>query len=258
MLGGGFTVLALALALPEGARAADPALHFRASQAGYRPDDLKRVIVFAEAPLKGRFEVRDGAGRTVLRGRLPPPLGPRWGRFAGQHELSLDTLRQPGRYTVRIGRTEAGAVVVSPDAYRFLAVGLLEFLRQQRCGYNAFLDVVCHGLDGRTAYGSRPAGSYVDARGGRHDGWGKGRYRVVYFADGRPQGLGPYASASTGVANLAGRYAAAMAIAWQAWKDDPRERPFAERCRQAGIEVYALGRTQEGAQQGNSYGAPYR
>ena len=349
MLGGGFTVLALALALPDGARAADPALHFRASQAGYRPDDLKRVIVFAEAPLKGRFEVRDGAGRTVLRGRLPPPLGPRWGRFAGQHELSLDTLRQPGRYTVRIGRTEAGAVVVSPDAYRFLAAGLLEFLRQQRCGYNAFLDVVCHGLDGRTAYGSRPAGSYVDARGGWHDagdqlkylltasnataqlllahriapdlfsdafdelgragsngrsdlldearwglewmlrlhptagelyhqvaddrdhvgwklphedaadyGWGKGRYRVVYFADGRPQGLGPYASASTGVANLAGRYAAAMALAWQAWKDDPRERPFAERCRQAGIEVYARGRTQEGAQQGNSYGAPYR
>lgn len=250
---------------------------------------------------------------------------------------------------MRVGRRDVGAVVVSTDAYGRLASELLEFLRQQRCGDNPFLGVACHARDGRTAYGPRPAGSYVDVRGGWHDagdqlkylltasnataqlllahrlapelfpdafdeggrpgsngrpdvldearwgldwmlrlhpspaelyhqvaddrdhigwklppedrsdyGWGPGLDRVVYFADGRPQGLGQYASASTGMANLAGRYAAAMALAWQTWKDDPRERPFAERCRQAGIEVYALGRTHEGVQQGNSYGSPYR
>ena len=341
--------LAAALAPLAGASAADPVLHFRANQAGYRPADLKRVIVFAPAPLKGRYEVREASGRVVLRGRMPPVLGARWGRFAGHHELSLDALRAPGRYVVRMGGREAGAVVVSPDAYRLLASDLLEFLRQQRCGDNPFLDAVCHSHDGRTAYGPRPSGSYIDARGGWHDagdqlkylltasnataqlllayrlapdafpdgfdergrpgsdgrpdvldearwglewmlrlhpspdelyhqvaddrdhigwklpqedkadyGWGPGGDRVVYFADGRPQGLGQYPSASTGVANLAGRYAAAMALAWLTWKDDPRERPFAERCRQAGIEVYALGREHEGVQQGNSYGAPYR
>jgi hypothetical protein len=89
-------------------------------------------------------------------------------------------------------------------------------------------------------------------------GWGKGGARVVYFADGQPQGLRQYQSASTGVANLAGRYAAAMALAYQVWKDDPRQRPFAERCLQAGREVYDLGRAKEGVQQGNSYSAPYR
>jgi len=340
-------VLALAPS-PEAARAAEPVLHFRANQAGYRPEDLKRVIVFSEAPRNERFEVRDASGRVAFRGRLPTSL-PAWGRFRGHYELSLDALRAPGRYVVRVGGRDAGAVVVSADAYGRLASDLLEFLRQQRCGDNPFLGAVCHSLDGRTAYGPRPPGSYVDARGGWHDagdqlkylltasnataqlllahrrapelfadafdergrpgrngrpdvmdearwglewmlrlhpapdelyhqvaddrdhigwklppedasdyGWGKGGYRVAYFADGRPQGLGPYASASTGVANLAGRYAAAMALAWHAWKDDPRERPFAERCRQAGIEVYALGRAHEGVQQGNSYGSPYR
>jgi len=89
-------------------------------------------------------------------------------------------------------------------------------------------------------------------------GWGKGSYRVVYFADGQPQGLQEYKSESTGVANLAGRYAAAMALAYQIWKDDPRQRRFAERCLQAGKEVYELGRAKEGVQQGNSYKAPYR
>jgi len=89
-------------------------------------------------------------------------------------------------------------------------------------------------------------------------GWGKGGARVVYFADGRPQGLQQFKSASTGVANLAGRYAAAMALAFQIWKDDPRQEDFARRCLQAGREVYELGRAREGVQQGNSYGSPYR
>ena len=89
-------------------------------------------------------------------------------------------------------------------------------------------------------------------------GWGKGSYRAVYFADGKPQGLLKYQSDSTGLANLAGRYAAAMALAYQTWKSDPKERIFAQRCLQAGREVYELGLKKEGVQQGNSYGAPYR
>jgi hypothetical protein len=65
-------------------------------------------------------------------------------------------------------------------------------------------------------------------------GWGKGGYRVVYCADGKPQGLLQYKSASTGMANIAGRYAAALALAYQIWKDDPAQRALAERCLQAG------------------------
>jgi hypothetical protein len=89
-------------------------------------------------------------------------------------------------------------------------------------------------------------------------GWGPGSYRVVYFADGKPQGLKHYQSESTGVANLAGRYAAAMALGYQIWKSDPKMRGFADSLLKAGIEVYSLGKAKEGVQQGNSYGAPYR
>ena len=41
-------------------------------------------------------------------------------------------------------------------------------------------------------------------------GWRVGSYRVVYFADGKPQGLRQYQSESNGVANLACRYAGAL------------------------------------------------
>ncbi|MGH8024663.1 MAG: glycoside hydrolase family 9 protein, partial [Limisphaerales bacterium] len=89
-------------------------------------------------------------------------------------------------------------------------------------------------------------------------GWGKGGARVVYCADGRPQGLGKYKSASTGLANLAGTYAAAMALAYEIWGKDPKQKNFANRCLQAGLQVYAMGQAKEGVQQGNSYGSPYR
>ncbi|MGE0452038.1 MAG: glycoside hydrolase family 9 protein [Vicinamibacteria bacterium] len=327
-----------------------PAIHLRANQAGYRPGDPKLVIAFSEAPLPGRFAVMDERGAEVLKAKARPLRGLRWGAFANHALIDLTALAKPGRYTLRPpGRSEGSAILVSETAGAGLADSLLEFVRQQRCGYNPFLDEVCHAKDGRTAYGPLPAGSYLDARGGWHDagdqlkylltsstatahlllahelapasfgdahdalgraggngladvldeavwglewmlrlhpaagqlyhqvaddrdhigwklpheetsdyGWGKGGYRVVYFADGRPQGLKQYQSASDGIANLAGRYAAAMALGYGAFKDDPERRAFAGRCLRAGVEVYALGRAHEGVQQGNSYGAPYR
>ena len=343
-------LLAVSTALGGGpAAAAAPATHLRVNLAGYQPADRKVALLFSDRPQRGAFVVRPaGGGAPVLRGRIPPARAGAWGRFAHHYALDLSALREPGTYSVEA----AGASVrftVDAAALAPWPGYLLEYLRQQRCGYNPFLDVVCHPFDGRTAYGPLPAGSYVDARGGWHDagdqlkylitssnataqllmawrlrpsafaddvdalgraggngdpdvldearwglewmlrlhpaadqlyhqvaddrdhigwklpqeersdyGWGPGSYRVVYAADGRPQGLGKFQSQATGIANLAGRYAAAMALAYQVWKDHPRHGAFAARCLQAGREVYALGKAREGFQQGNSFGAPYR
>lgn len=89
-------------------------------------------------------------------------------------------------------------------------------------------------------------------------GWGPNSYRVLYGADGQPQGLGKYQSESTGLANLAGRCAAAMSLAHRIWKRDLDDPVYAAQCLQAARELYALGQSHEGVQQGNSYGAPYR
>jgi len=86
-------------------------------------------------------------------------------------------------------------------------------------------------------------------------GWGANSFRPAYFANGQPQGLSKYQSSATGLANLAGRCAAAFAMAARIWKYDEA---FAQRCKEAAKSVYALGRAKEGYQQGNSYSAPYR
>ncbi len=328
------------------------AAHIRLSQVGYLPSSVKCAVAFGTEPLQGSFHlIEAAAGQVVFEGRLNAPQAQVWGKFNHHAELEFSSYQKPGRYFLRLTQSgvESAPFSIDASAYSNLPDQLLEFMRQQRCGYNPFLDSVCHPFDSRTAFGPMPKGSYLDARGGWHDagdqlkylltasnataqmllayklapgifsdrynelgqpgsngiadvldearwgldwmlklhpapdqlihqvaddrdhigwrlpqkdtsdyGWGPGSYRVAYFADGQPQGLGRYKSESTGVANLAGRYTAAMALAYQLWRNDARLKPYAERCLRAGIEVYGLGKAKEGYQQGNSYGAPYR
>jgi hypothetical protein len=352
-------LILLAASLPS--RSAE--LYLRANQVGYRPRDPKVAIAFSKAPIQGTFRLLPvTSGAPVFEGQARKTAGS-WGAFPHHVTLDFSRFTKPGRYVLELNGARSHPLEIGTSALGELPEICLEFMRQQRCGYNPWLDVECHQHDGRTAFGPLPAGSYLDARGGWHDagdllkymltsgnataqmllacqlapkppaklrasmkspalpgpdrvnalgqpgpngipdlldearwgldwllkllpapdqlyhqvaddrdhvgfrlpqnetvdyGWGKGSNRVVYCAEGKPQGLQQYQSASTGVANLAGRYAAAMALAWQTWHQVPSEKEFAERCLQAGKEVYALGRAKEGVQQGNSYKAPYR
>jgi endoglucanase len=321
----------------------------RTNQLGYLPADPKIAIAFARENLPQKFAVVNAVTHQSVFNGATRPIDGRWGEFDHHAELDFSALHKPGKYFVQIGETRSAEFQINASAYAELPDELLEFMRQQRCGYNPWVDAVCHSFDGRTAYGPMPAGSYIDARGGWHDagdllkylltssnataqmllayqlrpshfqdrfnsfgqpgangiadvldearwgldwmlrlhpapdqlyhqvaddrdhrgwrlpqnetvdyGWGAGSYRVVYFADGKPQGLREFKSESTGVANLAGRYAAAMALGYQTWKNDPKLRDYAATLLRAGKEVYAMGKAKEGVQQGNSYGAPYR
>ena len=89
-------------------------------------------------------------------------------------------------------------------------------------------------------------------------GWGANSFRPAYFATGEPQGLSKYQSKATGIANLAGRSAATLALGYQVFKELLGYEVFAATCLQHAQELYQLGQLQEGYQQGNSYKAPYR
>ncbi len=89
-------------------------------------------------------------------------------------------------------------------------------------------------------------------------GWGPNSFRPVYFATGKPQGLSKYKSQATGVANLAGRSAATLALGYEVFIEIEGYEVFAQTCLQNAKELYEMGQKQEGYQQGNSFGAPYR
>lgn len=89
-------------------------------------------------------------------------------------------------------------------------------------------------------------------------GWGPNSFRPVYFATGKPQGLSKYKSKATGIANLAGRSSATLALGYQVFIHFEEYKVFAQTCLKASQELYQMGKSQEGYQQGNSFGAPYR
>ncbi|MFT4567885.1 MAG: endoglucanase [Saprospiraceae bacterium] len=89
-------------------------------------------------------------------------------------------------------------------------------------------------------------------------GWGPNSFRPAYFATGKPQGLNKYQSKATGIANLAGRSAATLALGYQVFIQYKEYEVFAKTCLRAAHELYQMGIKQEGYQQGNSYGSPYR
>ena len=327
-------------------------IYIRANQLGYRPADFKVAVAFSEDSLPEFYTVEGiPSGNKVYQGPVRKMNGAQWGRFPYHAELDFTALSIEGAYRLVAGNHKSLPFEIGKKVYASMPDAGLDFMRQQRCGANPWLDVLCHQEDGRTAYGPLPAGSKLDARGGWHDagdmlkylltsgnataqlllawqlrpqsfqyhdlvdamgksgangipdildearwgldwmlklhpapdqlyhqvaddrdhiglrlpqndtadyGWGRGGPRVVYAADGCPQGLAQYKSESSGMANLAGRHAAALALAWQIWKDHPKLSDFAARCLEAAKSAYALGRKHEGVQQGNSVKAPYR
>jgi peptidoglycan/xylan/chitin deacetylase (PgdA/CDA1 family) len=326
-------------------------VNIRVNQVGYLPGDRKIAIAFSLEPITDSNFLVYADSSLVFSGRIKRIERETWGgRYKYFYELDFSRVQNPGRYSIRL----SGGRAVSPNftigEYPTYQEDLLSFMRQQRCGYNPFLDMVCHRRDGRAFYAPFPDGTFVDASGGWHDagdqlkylitasnatarmilayelergkfgddadelgrdgrpngipdildeakwgldwihklhphpdqlfhqvaddrdhrgfklpdednadyGWGPNSYRPVYFADGKPQGLGQWKSRSTGVANIAGRTAAAMAMAYRGWKRDLKDDEVAMKCLRAAETLYAMGKRQEGSQQGNSFGSPYR
>ena len=327
-------------------------IYIRTNLVGYRPSDHKSAIAFTDLDLSGEFQVMDASGQKVFSGPILTSKAPGYGPFKNYYDLDFSRLTAAGQYQLVIpGQLQAtsAAFHINPGIYKNLPDVLLEFMRQQRCGYNPFFDHVCHQKDGRVMDGPMPDSTYIDVTGGWHDagdqlkylitgsnatarmimayqhfplvfqdnfnalgqagankipdvldeakwgldwilrlhsapghlihmvaddrdhvgwklpmydpsnfGWGKDSYRVAYFATGKPQGLGKYKSQATGIANVAGRSAAALALGYQVWKQKGYDPAFALNCLQSAEELYLMAKKQPGYQQGNSYGAPYR
>lgn len=325
-------------------------VHFRFNQLGFLPQDNKTAVVMSREALSGRFDVVDHqSGKRVLSGTpdLLPAEG--WGEWY-YYQLDFTPVVSVGQYDLCIPGTKvrSASFTIGDSIYSPYQEDALVFMRQQRCGYNPFLDCVCHPRDGRSMYGPMPDSTYYDLSGGWHDagdqlkylitgsnatakmltayllekdkfsdsvdafgrpggngladvldearwgldwifkmvadsglfhqiaddrdhigwkwpdqdssdyGWGPCSYRVAYFATGKPQGLLQYKSKATGIANLAGRCSAAMALAFRVWQHHLNDTVFARKCLRLAKRLYLMGQQKPGFQQGNSYGAPYR
>lgn len=325
-------------------------IHFRTNIVGYYPNDTKVALIMADEPISENADIiLSPSGDTVFKGKLKKAEGVKWGDFPYQYHFDFSYIAKPGKYQIKVQRQLSGEIEVHSQILGSYHEDMINFMQQQRCGYNPFFDVVCHQKDGRIFDAPVEDSTFYDFTGGWHDagdqlkylitssnatarmlmayelspesfkdavdemghpypngipdildeakwgldwilklhpkkdwlihqiaddrdhrgfkfpdndnaeyGWGPNSFRPAYFATGQPQGLGKWKSQATGIANLAGRSAAALAMGARIWQKLGYDPAFAEKCKSAALELYEMGRKNEGYQQGNSYGAPYR
>ena len=179
----------------------------RVNQLGYLPHDSKVAVLVSREPVQvssfsvidettGRtvFSVRNCGVRKKAKGKITD-YG-ELGRIKSTARLDFSKLKEPGKFHIEASCLFAGKTakmgkplkLVSPsfrigkDVYDGTADFVLNYLRQQRCGWNPFLRDSCHTRDGIIVGYVSPGGSetgentsptrdstYLDCRGGWHD-----------------------------------------------------------------------------------------
>lgn len=145
----------------------------RVNQIGYFPDDVK-VAVWVSSNQPGpitSFQVYDKrTDKCVYEGTKIQDTG-KQPAFSSSARLYFTSLTTPGTYYIKVGEAQSPDFRIGYGIYAGATDVPLQYMRQQRCGYNPFLKDSCHRMDGRIV--CSPAGvrdnEYIDVRGGWHD-----------------------------------------------------------------------------------------
>jgi hypothetical protein len=157
-------------------------IYIRINQVGYLSEDRKTAILFSADPVREKFAlIRAETGEEVLLLKPERSKAANWGAFNYYYTCDFSQVQETGRYLLegKQSKSRSQFFQISDHAYDHLQEELLGFMRQQRCGYNPFLDMVCHRRDGRSFYGSMPDSTYVDVSGGWHDAGDQLKYLIT-------------------------------------------------------------------------------
>ncbi|MDD2793378.1 MAG: glycoside hydrolase family 9 protein [Sediminibacterium sp.] len=145
----------------------------RINQLGYLPNSSKVAVwVSKQDQLIATFSLVDAAtGKTVLTRAAGKPFG-KYGPFQQSYRLNFSAFMRPGRYFLKADNTVSPVFAINQEVYSGTADFCLQYLRQQRSGFNPFLKDSCHTHDGYTLYAASaglPDSTHIDATGGWHD-----------------------------------------------------------------------------------------
>ncbi|WP_290710927.1 glycoside hydrolase family 9 protein [Flavihumibacter sp. CACIAM 22H1] len=142
----------------------------RINQMGYLPKGSK-VAVWAATTDKKLYSfqvVSAVSGKKKLQLKAGKAFG-EYGPFKQSYRLDFSALQEPGRYYLEADGIRSPEFSIADTVYRGAADFCLRYMRQQRSGFNPFLQDSCHTRDGYTLYGPMPDSTYVDVVGGWHD-----------------------------------------------------------------------------------------
>jgi len=109
----------------------------RINQLGYLPS-TEKIAVFVSKSAKEPVEFRvceAESGKPVWESEDIQPFG-EYGPFSSTCRLDFSAFREEGQFYIMAGNTRSPEFKIDDDVYDGTADFLLEYMRQQRCGYN--------------------------------------------------------------------------------------------------------------------------
>lgn len=141
----------------------------RVNQLGYRPEDVKIAVFISSKKTKlNHFSVVDASTGNIIESFDKPLKTDPLDQFVSCYRLPFSGLKTKGTYRIVAGGTSSPAFRIADDVYEGTADYLLNYMRQQRCGFNPWLKDSCHMQDGYEIYGKGDS-AHIDVTGGWHD-----------------------------------------------------------------------------------------
>ncbi len=147
-----------------------PTAWIRINQLGYTPAGGKVAVWCGKGNNKiTQFQLVDSAtGRIMYRQTADKNFGS-YGPFNNTYRLNFSSFKTPGTYYLVAGEATSPVFNINQHVYKGTADFCLQYMRQQRSGFNPFLKDSCHTNDGYTMYGPMPDSTHIDVSGGWHD-----------------------------------------------------------------------------------------
>lgn len=142
----------------------------RVNQLGYTPKAVKAAVWAGKEDIAvSSFEIIDIlTEKAVFQGRDIREYNS-YACFTKIRRLNFSDFQKRGTFYIRAGKIQSPKFIIADDVYEGAADFLLGYMRQQRCGYNPFLQDTCHTEDGFIVDHPELESVHIDVTGGWHD-----------------------------------------------------------------------------------------
>ncbi len=142
----------------------------RVNQIGYLPKSVKVAVMLTKDDYEAvSFQVCNAKTNQIVFSSSEIKGFGKFAAFEKGYRLDFSAFEEEGEYYVKVERDKSPTFRIAKDVYKGTADFLLNYMRQQRCGYNPFLKDSCHTHDGFIIYHPTLDSTFIDVRGGWHD-----------------------------------------------------------------------------------------
>ena len=142
----------------------------RINQLGYLPKATKVAVLMSDQPITvNNFQLVNAfTGKVAYTSNQVQAMGA-MGNMKATFRLRFSDFTQPGTYYIKVGQSRSEIFPINGQVYRGTSDFVLNYMRQQRCGWNPYIQDSCHQKDARIKYHPTKEGQHIDVRGGWHD-----------------------------------------------------------------------------------------